>query len=749
MKNRTSFFVSKKQIIICLILASFCLPNAFVLSEKPDMTQELLVKYKNQKELVKEIVFSDKKIDQIVVEMERLEEVEYAEPNHVYHMSIIPSDTHYTKQWYLKRIKADQAWNEKREANDIVIAVIDSGVQINHPDLKDNIWRNKFEAPGNGIDDDRNGFVDDVNGWDFVNGVADPNPKFSEGYTVDGIIHGTIVAGVVAGYGNNGTGISGVVWQTKIMPLKVLDDKGAGDTASVIKAIDYAINNGADIINLSFVGFGYSRGLENAIRRAYNKGIIVVAAAGNDQGDGEGVNIDEKAIYPACHDGLPGENMVIGVSATDPLDQKASFSSYGSRCVDIAAPGVSIFSTSVFAPEQNKADTSFSKHYDGFWSGTSMAAPMVSGAAALVESTNPRLSRLGAQKILIETSDNINQLNPDFVSKLGQGRLNIQKSVQRAKALINHNESLLLLGGSKDIEPVLKLTNKKGESKKTIDVFNPAFRGGIRVAGGDVNGDGMEDIVVGAGPGGGPHVRIFNKQGEVIGQFFAYNKNFRGGVNVAVGDVDGDGVDEIIVGAGNGGGPHIRVFEMEGKVIGHFFAYDKNFRGGVNVAVGDVNGDQRDEIIAGAGKGGGPHVRIFRLDGSLVNHFFAYDKNFRGGVRVATMYNNSGADGNLASIVTAPGEGGEPRIIIFSKEGQRQRAFYAFHKKFKGGVNIATGDFDNDGYDEIVTAAGKGGTPHIRIFDRTGVLRHSFFAYDENYNQGVEVGVFDVSNIVF
>ncbi|MDP3837057.1 MAG: putative glycoside hydrolase [bacterium] len=164
--------------------------------------------------------------------------------------------------------------------------------------------------------------------------------------------------------------------------------------------------------------------------------------------------------------------------------------------------------------------------------------------------------------------------------------------------------------------------------------FAAGFKGATSVAIGDVDGNGKLEIVIGAGHGGGPQVRVFTLDGKPISNFFAYDKNFRGGVNVAVGDVDGDGKAEIITGAGTGGGPHVRYFNHQGKVIGSFFAYDKNFRGGVNVAVGDVNGDGKAEIITGAGPGGGPQVRIFAGTGVPISSFFAFEENFRDGVRV-------------------------------------------------------------------------------------------------------------------
>ncbi len=181
---------------------------------------------------------------------------------------------------------------------------------------------------------------------------------------------------------------------------------------------------------------------------------------------------------------------------------------------------------------------------------------------------------------------------------------------------------------------------------KQVLSFRPyaAFKGNFGITAADVNGDGAEEIVTGAGFGGGPQVRIFNLAGQVKGGFMAYDKNFRGGVNMAAGDLDGDGVAEIVTGAGFGGGPHVRIFDMGGKVKSQFMAYDKNFRGGVNVAIGDVDGDGHNEIITGPGKGGGPQVRVFDMSGKEKNSFMAYDAKYRDGIFVAAYdINNDGA----------------------------------------------------------------------------------------------------------
>jgi hypothetical protein len=662
--------------------------------------------------------------------------------NFSYKAALIPSDTYFDNQWYLKKIKAKEAWDINYSSREIVIAIIDSGVQLNHPDLKDNIWKNYKEIDGNNIDDDKNGYIDDIYGWDFVNNVSDPSPKF-ENYTDEGVLHGTIVAGVAAASGNNGVGVTGVSWDAKIMSLKALDDTGSGDTRDIIRAIDYAIKNNADIINLSFIGYGFSQSLEDAIRRAYNSGIVIVAAAGNDQGEGSGLNTDITPIYPACHDGNFGENMVIGVSATDALDQKADFSGYGKRCVDISAPGVSFFSTTVYAPENSSDELILNRYYDGYWSGTSMATPIISGSLALIAATNPSLNRSELISVLLDSAENINQLNPDYINQLGAGRVNLYRSLYNAKSKLNSKTVKLLISPYSGDLSYVQIIDRKGNEDLEFLAFSENFKGRANMASGDVDGDGNDEIIVGAGPGGGPQVRIFSNTGILQGQFFAYDKNFRGGVNVACGDVDGDGIEEIITGAGVGGGPHVRIFSNRSELKGQFFAYDKNFRGGVNVACGDVDGDGIEEIITGAGVGGGPQVRIFDKQGRVEGQFFAYDKNFRGGVRITSAHISRGS-GNKANIVTAPGPGGGPHIRVFDNYSRIVSQFFAYGVNLTSGVQIASADIDYDGLDELITGAGPNGASHVRTFENNGVLLDSFYAYDKNFKGGVNVSALKI-----
>ncbi len=665
--------------------------------------------------------------------------------------ALSPSDSAYSNQWYLQKIKAETAWDERRESPDITIAIIDSGVQTNHPDLKDNIWRNQREIPNNRKDDDGNGFIDDVNGWDFVNNVADPNPKFTAGFTEDGIHHGTIVAGVAAAAGNNAAGVAGVTWRAKIMPLKALDDKGIGNTFRIIQAIDYAVNNGADIINLSFVGYGYSQSLAEAIERAYRAGVIVVAAAGNEESGGYGHSLDKLAMYPACHDG--DKNMVIGVASTDALDQKTNFSSYGSRCVDIAAPGVSVYSTVVYAPNQQIDGQAFDKYYDGYWSGTSVSVPMVSGAVALLLQQNPGLKREQIVRTLLNNADDIARLNMEYLGQMGRGRLNVASAINDVSLQLNDKVSRIIVApivvSTTSSSQPIKILDAKGKKISEFYAFGINCPAGINVASGDLDNDGSPEIVAVPDKGGQSAVKIFNYKGKLVGQFIAWDKSFTAGLRVAVGNVDGDKAGEIIVATGSGVSSEVKVFSAQGVLKYKFKPYAVGFRGGVNLAVGDTDGDGVDEIVTGAGATGGPHVRIFSGQGKLKGQFMAYENSFRGGVQVAVGNIDYGAKANQAEIIVAPGAGRLPEVRIFRSTGRRVNSFLAFNNNFQLGFSVSMSDLNNDGLPEIIAAAGTGGAPQVRAFNALGELRESWYAYNQAFLGGIKASPLNLSKQYF
>ena len=264
------------------------------------------------------------------------------------------------------------------------------------------------------------------------------------------------------------------------------------------------------------------------------------------------------------------------------------------------------------------------------------------------------------------------------------------------------------------------------------------FDGGTTVALGDIDGDGVRDIITGAGPSGGPHVRVWNGVDLTeIGGFFAYDPPFPGGVSVAAGDVNGDGHVDIITGAGPGGGPHVRVWSgVDFTEIGGFFAYDPAFPGGVSVAAGDVDGDGRIDIITGAGPGGGPHVRVWSgADFHEIGGFFAYDPAFTGGVHVAAGDVNG--DG-LADIITGAGPGGGPHVRIWNGATFAEiGGFFAYDPSFGGGVRVGALDLTYDGKVELLTVPGPGAGALVAIWtsDTFGLIG-AYFAYDPAFTGG-------------
>lgn len=706
---------------------------------------EFLVKFKNDDQVYKIKSSADLDIWEVISNYQNIFEVEYIEPNYILEATAFPNDPDYRFQDYLTTVNARNAWSkellireQERITRQSVIAVLDTGVDIDHPDLKDKIWVNPGETAGNNLDDDGNGYTDDINGWDFVDLDSDPNPALVGNYDEDAVKHGTIVAGIAAAVTNNQQGISGISWFSQIMPLRVLDSQGVGDVFSVIQAIDYAIEKEVAVINMSFVGSGFSQSLNSAIRRAFNADILLVAAAGNTDPKVNGVDLDVRKAYPVCYDGGAGENLVIGVASVDGNLQKSSFSNYGS-CIDIVAPGEDFYSTQFYQP----GSASFIKPYNGYWSGTSLSVPLVSGTLASIKALRPNFSAAEIRDLVLDSTQDIYNYNPTYQAKLGSGLLDFAKALEaalghRVPKAKGGQDNYIVVGLGLGSFPQIKILRTDGSVFKEFYAYSPFFTGPINIAAGDINGDGKDEIITGAGVGGGPHVRVFNIEGQLLSQFFAYDESFRGGVNVAVGDIDGDGVAEIITGSGKGGRPQVKVFGLRGNLINQFIAYGEDFFGGVKVGVGDFTQDGKADIVTGAGTGGGPHVRVFQADGRLISQFFAYNKNFKGGVNVAA--GDITGDG-VAEIIVSIERDSVPTVRVFTHRGVQLLNFFAYSPNFFEGVYVATGDIDNDGVAEIITGAGIGGQAQAKVFDRQGNLNFELLTHFKNYRGGVRPAV--------
>jgi subtilisin family serine protease len=395
----------------------------------------------------------------LINHLNSLPEVAYAEPDYKVQALFVPNDALFDQQWALNNsgqtggsIDADidgaEAWDLYKDGSNVIVAVIDTGVKYDHQDLAGNAWINTNEIANNGIDDDNNGFIDDVYGYDFVNLDGDP---------MDDNGHGTHCAGILGAEGDNGIGISGAAHSAQIMGLKFLGASGGGSTSAAIDSIMYAVDNGATILSNSWGGGGFSQALFDAISYANDHDVLFIAAAGNDSR-----NNDNSPSYPANYD-LPN---VISVASTDHSDQLSYFSNYG-MTVHLAAPGSNILST----------------YYDGGYaslSGTSMATPYVSGAAVLLRSNFPNLSALETKEILLNTVDELDQLNGILATG---GRLNVIAALTEANTsnYINIDSGAsgeILPGGSATIQITIDATNKLAglyESQLSILTNAPEF----------------------------------------------------------------------------------------------------------------------------------------------------------------------------------------------------------------------------------------------------------------------------------
>ncbi|MFN3974740.1 MAG: S8 family peptidase, partial [Dehalococcoidia bacterium] len=342
-------------------------------------------------------------------------QVAYIEPNYIVRVATTtPNDPSFNQLWGLNNtgqtggtpdadIDAPEAWDIQQGSTSTVVAVVDTGIDYNHQDLAANMWRNPGEIPGNNLDDDGNGYIDDVYGINCIGTTINHNPP------LDDHNHGSHVAGTIGAVGNNNIGVAGVMWQVSLMALKFLDSSGSGFTSDAIECIQYAVAQRASgtpvrVLNNSWGGGGFSTALRDAIIAARDHGMLFIAGAGNDN-----IDTDIHPFYPSSYD----VDNIISVAASDHNDNKASFSNYGNLTVDLAAPGVNILST-----VRNNGYSSLS--------GTSMATPHVSGVAGLLFTQFPTLTYTQAKRRILCSVD----VKPQWAGRtLTEGRLNAHRAL--------------------------------------------------------------------------------------------------------------------------------------------------------------------------------------------------------------------------------------------------------------------------------------------------------------------------------
>ncbi|MFB6226544.1 MAG: S8 family serine peptidase [Candidatus Paceibacteria bacterium] len=601
--------------------------------------------------------------------------------------------------WQYEKIGLPQAWDKTTGSEAVTVAVIDNGFDHFHPDLIDNVWKNKDEIANNGIDDDGNGYIDDVWGWSFVSedydndgeispkeekGNKSPRPNIFDLKDVSEktVHHGTAVAGLIGAQGDNGLAGSGVNWDVNLMNIKIANNAGSGKVGSFPKAVRYAINNGADIISFSLVGSMSGEDVEDlkdVIDYAHKKDVAMFAAAGNKAKD-----LSKDPMYPVCADShLEESERIIGVSAVRRSRLVTRFTNTGSECIDITAPGVNLSSTVRYAPSFG-----LEEKYRGSWSGTSFAVPLVSGTAGLIKSIQPDWGPEKIYQAMFETVSNSDGHETETYKDLfGAGLLQADEAVEYAweRATADRDLPGLIGIGSRgraytsrfrDSESPIELPfynpqeEKKinqiarGESRivtlvgagkdREINLYasstgwinvgeiDPGLKPDDKISDlvvGDINHDDREEVILSySGPDNKTRVKLFQqssglaveksfsreiqsldilnslKQDELIGLFKSDEDYYVSFLNQRLveskrvnidfkaqkldsGDIDGDKRIELVLSSYENNPPLLSYLERDGTIKRRFYSYDPSYTGRYKTVVGDINSDEKDEII--------------------------------------------------------------------------------------------------------------------------------------------------------
>lgn len=605
--------------------------------------------------------------------------------------AFVPDDP-FAEQWAYEKIGAYRAWDITTGSNDIVVAIIDNGFDANHPDLAPNVWVNVDEIPDNGIDDDANGYIDDVYGWDFVSkdrngdgersaqerkGDNNPVPGSDEvdlGDDKERIHHGTVVAGLIGGVGDNRLYGAGIAWDIQLMNLRYIDNDGIGSFARLDEAIRYAVDNGAHIINLSLVGPEWSAKLSEAVDYAYDNNVLIVAAAGNDR-----LDMTEDERYPVCADASEeGEKeKVIGVSAIMENRRLAPFSNIGFSCIDIAAPGVNLSSTLLYAP-----DDDYEEAYGENWNGTSFAAPLVSGVAALVKSIQPTWSVDQLVNALTKSTSVTPGSDPDlYQTFFGSGLIQADKAVAYALSedgaldptylsliselfAIYDNGHVGPLTDNQDFFQNVSSMNRvddatsykdgnnhrfvtthfnEQEGLVTISFFDSEWllvrswtvesNGPLDVVVGDVTGSSNEEVVLVPTTRSTVIAYVYNKFGRIVKELT--QESVHEGATVALGSVQEDGKSPMYIlltdsNAGYDVYQYNADLDVEKRLELVFPASEVP-----SLAVGSFKDGEEDRIVIGAPANSLPYLGIYQIDGTFVNTFFSDSPIMTSGVDVA------------------------------------------------------------------------------------------------------------------
>jgi hypothetical protein len=603
------------------------------------------------------------------------------------------------EQWAFEDTGAYEAWDLATGSKDVVVAIIDNGFDTFHPDLYENVWVNPGEIRGNGIDDDDNGYIDDIWGWDFVPedtngnniidaieylGNNDPRPdvtNLSDAELHTGSMHhGTSVAGIIGAKGNNEVDGAGINWDVSMMNLRVISGDGVGTIQYLPSAIMYAVDNGADVINISLVGMDTIQDIEDSINYAYDNGVVVVAAAGNNS-----VNLNDVPFHPVCSDADSEVEKVIGVSSINKKHYRSLFSNLGTDCIDITAPGEGLSSALRFSPKDGLTE----RYGDGL-SGTSFAAPLVAGAAALVKSVQPTW---GASEIIDAILTNIHQTPPwdehEYAQVYGAGLLQVQKVIKFALAQKNAFHKVENIRAIDTISGVSTNQNEEDAQtklKESSSVTSYAIDGVKKFASVSQKSRNSSEVV------------LYDADWKVES---SWSVPSLGPLQIQVGKARNIAETSVVLSPQYATTHAFRIFSLSGEEL-HIEKTAKH-AGSYSTLVGI--GDEKKQIAS-----------VFKtVDGVMLHTYDVVGKeNLRNKVLLPFL-NNRGVvgsgdvDGNgFQDIVIGGGEGETPWLAIYDPSANvLTRKFWAVDPGYRGGLALEVGDFNKDGADDMIVSKAK------------------------------------------
>ena len=592
------------------------------------------------------------------------------------------NDDPQSLSWAYQDVKLPQAWEYTTGSSDVTVAIIDNGFDYLHPDLRENVWINSDEVPGDNIDNDNNGYKDDIYGWDFSqnsNKSNSPGPNLSNFKQANRktFHHGTAVAGLMGAEGNNGISSSGASWSVKLMNLRVVGSSGKGNIAPLPEAIRYAVDNGADIISFSMVGTTPNKKVVGKIKKAvdyaYNNQVAMFAAAGN-----KFKNLNKDPVYPICADKDSAHQKIIGVSAVGKEHRISMFSNSGSDCVDVTAPGESVSSTMVYQPDRD-----LDQKYGGSWSGTSFATPLVAGVGALIKTLRPNWAPPRIYDAITNNTHKSDKNDKQLYENLfGDGLLNAEKAV---KSSVEGSNTTVSARGISAVDTDFQLVSSTNAS--TYDFDKLSFKQSRVQSVSMVKTEPQFDYLVVSESADSTKINLIGGQKNS-----SFDINRKGKILAKAGDIDNDLQTEVVVVPVDTSKKTLEVYSIEGNKEKEY-----NLKQGDIESLAVLKRGGRTNLMALLSKEEGLKVVRFNQDLQITKDHDV------GAIKSGGVLATGDLDGDKIQEYVVGSVSDNGLVSYYETDGTLQKTIFAYGY-LEDGFNIQIADTNGDGEEEVITA---------------------------------------------